>query len=158
MPSQQVSMDDDLRALIAQECSRASRRVWMTATVCLGGPLVFGVTQWFNPMNDSPGQRFGVVFLTLFLMLIFGMIPYGLRERLVQLQADLDAEHVLVLTGHVEEKRWSKHTGRQVKIAGEWLEPSVSDYASLAVGMVVEVHYMPTAKRIVRIQQPRRGS
>ena len=52
------------------------------------------MTQWFNPMNSSPGQRFGVVFLTLFGMLIFGLIPWGLRERIQQIKMDYDGNVV----------------------------------------------------------------
>ena len=153
MQPQSIPSTDATRARIKEELSATRRQALWLAVPSLGGPLAFGVTQWFNPKNDSTGQLVGLVVLTALMMLIFGLIPWGIRESAQQLEEDLEMDHVLELRGTITEKRWSKYTPRQVRIEGTWLRLPMRHYHSLSVGSVVRIRYTPKAMLILKLER-----
>ena len=143
-------MDDGTRARIEAAIGRARVLLGVSAVLCLGGPVAFGITQLFNPKNNSFGAKLGVVVLTILMMGIFVWIPWIFRGRLVRLRSDLHGGYLIMLNDYVR-RRASDRAGHRVEIGSTWFRVSRARFKQLAQDRPVLVRYTPAEKMILTI-------
>lgn len=155
MPTTPVKrpIDDESRAQMQSAHKRALRVMWVVSTISLGGSLLFAVTEWLDPMNNTTGQVIGGAALTALMLFMTGFAWYATRERARQIAEDLRADHFFEVQGPIEDKRDARSAPRRVRVCGQWLSLPFVDYLTLSIGDQVRIRYTPGARQVISVER-----
>ncbi len=120
--------------------------------LCVGGPVVFVVTQWANPMNAQLGQKIGIGLLGLFMLAVFGGIPMTARARVRWHETDLADGHSRLVKGEVQ-RRTRRRYGRTIMVGGEIFGITRAQWKTCVVGHTVEFYVAPKSQTLLDLRR-----